>query len=583
MWKGKKGNNTRKVLLFGRFSGRTMSKENGESLEDASVEGLGDVNTNEVKYNGSDDKENLTQNWSRTFAEYNQFAEHKESDRGKAEDLHARVDTDRGGHEVGMDLEETKDTHGEKQNSDGDAESGEKRMQLESGEGVKEETSKIVDDRESGKVREDSEICNDTKEQRRSSSGDTESEEKTSVSEKGRDVTEEIQNINGDTQNGEKGLDLETGQNSKTEIQNINGDTQNGQKSLDLETGQDAKEEKKNSNEDVERVEKRDDSQTSKDVQERINIGDKDTDIDGEREHSQISDNDNGHEHVITAEQDLETKGEADEDNKQENSGNGEEVQDGGANNEQYGDGSIKTVVEKADETHPSDKTDTVDPETIKETDSLKQEHVTENLTEPEASEEKSLSNKDSLRKIENIDDPDNANTQQEVSHTEMSLKAEEPSDSTYENNGLHGNNEIGQDVKKPGPDSGYSRSQPHNTDRQTAKTDSTKDAKDSGYSRSYFQSSEKQTPNSMSSSRPLKDTNPNAISKFDVLPPIHRVTQTTEHGKVPENSLASRSSVDTASLGKVPTQTSSNNNGGGKVQHIYVRFPGQRTGQMML
>lgn len=73
-------------------------------------------------------------------------------------------------------------------------------------------------------------------------------------------------------------------------------------------------------------------------------------------------------------------------------------------------------------------------------------------------------------------------------------------------------------------------------------------------------------------------------VTKFGVLPPITTQTNgkmTVSNQKVPEKSLAS--SVDNISV-KAPINTPTSVNGAsGKVQHIYVRFPGQRTGQMVL
>ena len=74
-------------------------------------------------------------------------------------------------------------------------------------------------------------------------------------------------------------------------------------------------------------------------------------------------------------------------------------------------------------------------------------------------------------------------------------------------------------------------------------------------------------------------------MSKYGVLPPISIGTQVINSRgsdpKIPEKSLVS--SVDALSV-KAPINTpASVGGGGGKVQHIYVRFPGQRTGQMVL
>lgn len=72
-------------------------------------------------------------------------------------------------------------------------------------------------------------------------------------------------------------------------------------------------------------------------------------------------------------------------------------------------------------------------------------------------------------------------------------------------------------------------------------------------------------------------------MSKFGVLPPIHtQAIGKMSNQKVPEKSLAS--SAGALSV-KAPINTPASvvNGGTGKVQHIYVRFPGQRTGQMVL
>lgn len=79
-------------------------------------------------------------------------------------------------------------------------------------------------------------------------------------------------------------------------------------------------------------------------------------------------------------------------------------------------------------------------------------------------------------------------------------------------------------------------------------------------------------------------------IDKYNVLPPIIKAGPANgSYNKLKANSIPNQSektqasSEDASSSVKGPSNTPASVNGGSKVQHIYVRFPGQRTGQMVL